>query len=109
MTATSVNRPSRKELVALGTAITFAYVGAYISFRLAWHATVDHRFEVFWWISGVCWFLAPALLARLGYRLARRRGWGGVIGATVAVIPWLVITGLAILYVVRLASCLEGC
>ena len=110
MTAnTSVNRPSRKELVALGTAITFAYVGAYVSAYLAGYATVNHAFEVFWWTGGVCWFLAPVLLAWFGYRLAKRRGWDVVIVTTLAVIPWFVITALATLMVIKIASCLEGC
>jgi hypothetical protein len=108
MTATSGNHPSRKELFALGTAITFAYVGAYVSAFLAFsYAVQNPLFEVFWWIGGVCWFLTLVLPARLGHLLAKRQGWYGVIGTLLAVIPWLVLSGLATLYVVMLAASLE--
>ena len=88
---TAVNSPSRKELVALGTAITFAYVCAYVSAYLAAYSTRNHIFEVFWWTGGVCWFLAPVLLAGFGYRLAKRRGWNGVIVTVQLLLPssWL--------------------
>jgi hypothetical protein len=99
-----------KELMALSMAIVFSYVGAVVSFLLAGnYSALNPPFEVFWWIGGVCWFLALVLPARFGYRLAKRQGWDGVIVTVLTVIPWLVITVLAILFVVRLASCLEGC
>jgi hypothetical protein len=107
MTTTSVNRSSRKELVALGTAITFVYVGAYGSAFLAfYYSGLNHIFEVFWWIGGVCWFLAMILPARLGRLLAKKRGWNGEVGALLGVIPWIVITGLAILMVAMIVSSL---
>jgi hypothetical protein len=99
-----------KELMALGMAIVFSYVGAVVSSILVWNYSAQNPpFQVFWWIGGVCWFLALVLPARFGYRLAKRQGWDGVIVVTLAVIPWLVISCLVTLFVVRLASCLEGC
>jgi 4-amino-4-deoxy-L-arabinose transferase-like glycosyltransferase len=109
MTTTSGNRPSRKELVALGTASTFGYVGAFVSFYLAGKYAIQNTwFEVFWWISGVCWFL-PALVlpAWFGYRLAKRQRWNGVIVVTLAVLPWIVLSGGFIIMVAMIASHLE--
>ena len=108
MTATSVNRPSRKELVALGTAITFAYIGAYVSaFLTFFYSALNPIFGVFWWIGGVCWLLAMVLPAKLGRLLAKKRGWNGEVGALLGVIPWIVITGLAILMVAMIISSLD--
>src|SRR5438874_2525642 len=97
----SGNRPSRKELSALlGTAIPLAYSGAVVSaFLAAEFAMQNHLFEVFWWIGGVCWFLAPVLSAGFGYLLAKRLGWNVVTVVTLAVLPWLVTTAVAILLV----------
>ena len=103
MTAnTNVNRLSRKELVALGTAIAFTYVSAISAFLTFFYSGLNPIFYVFYWIGGVCWFLALVLSATFGYRLAKRQGWDGMVGALLAVIPWLVITGLAILFVLSL-------
>jgi hypothetical protein len=104
MTATSVNRPSRKELFALGTAITFAYVGAYVTLLPVLITARNPPFQVFYWIGGVCWFIALVLQARFGHLLAKRQGWYGVIGTLIAVIPWLVITGLVILFVAGMSA-----
>jgi hypothetical protein len=92
-----------KELMALGMAIVFTYVGAVVSSILVWNYSAQNPpFQVFWWIGGVCWFLALVLPARFGHLLAKRQGWDGMIVAVLAVIPWLVITGLAILFVLSL-------
>ena len=104
MTATSVNRPSRKELVALGTAIVFSYVGAVVSAYLVQYSALNHSLEPFWWTGGVCWFLALVLPARFGYRLAKRQGWNGVIVVTLAVLPWIVLSGLFILAVANVSG-----
>ena len=108
MTANNnVNCPNRKELVALGTAITFAYIGAYVSAFLSFFALSQNPiFGVFWWIGGVCWFLAMVLPARLGRLLAKKRGWNGEVGALLGVIPWIVITGLYMLMVAMIMSSL---
>ena len=100
-------RPSRTELIALGTATVFSYVGAVVlaarfGYLAGNYATLNPPFQVLWWIGGVCWFLALVLAARFGYRLARRLAWDGVIVTVLAVIPWTVTTALAILIVVMI-------
>src|SRR5438477_12129443 len=96
----ATNRPSRKELVALGTAVTFSYVGLFASFFLTGQYAMQMTgFEVFLWIIGGWWLLNLVLSAWFGDRLAKRQRWDGVVGVTLGVMPWLVITVLALLYV----------
>ena len=85
-----------KELMALGMAIVFTYVGAVVSSILVWNYSAQNPpFQVFWWIGSVCWILALILQARFGYRLAKRRGRNAEVGA---------ITGLIIVCILMLIA-----